>query len=201
MYQDLEEKIQEFKLLSPLPERLFVLHQLIDFIQQKRESKQAAHLNFICTHNSRHSQMAQVWATLLADYYGINLKAYSGGTEATTFHLNALSVFRRLGLEIDKHGEENPHYVLKYSQDHPAIVVFSKVYNHPSNPQGNFAAIMTCAEADVNCPYIPDADQRISLTYADPKEFDGTDHAAEAYRACADQIALELNYVLQNIAQ
>ena len=201
MYQDIEEKIQELKLISPSPDRMFVLNQLIEYIKNKQVNQQEVLLNFICTHNSRRSQMAQVWASLLAQYYGVGLKAYSGGTEATAFHPNALSVFRRLGLEIDKHGEENPHYVLKYSQDQPAIVVFSKLYNHTSNPRENFVAIMTCAEADVNCPFIPEADQRISLTYEDPKEFDGTENAVEAYRFCADQIASEMNYVFQNLAE
>jgi arsenate reductase len=201
MYQDIEEKIQELKLVSPSPERLFVLNQLIDYIRFKQENKQEVQLNFICTHNSRRSQMAQIWANLLAEYYGIKLKAFSGGTETTAFHPNALSVFRRLGLDIEKHGEENPHYVLKYSQDQPAMVAFSKAYYHHSNPTENFAAIMTCAEADYNCPFIPNADQRISLSYQDPKEFDDTNKAIEAYRACADLIASELKYVFENIEQ
>lgn len=198
MYQDIEDKIQGLKLVTPTPERLFVLNQLIKYLKHKQANKQEAQLNFICTHNSRRSQMAQIWATLLAEYYGVKLKAFSGGTEATAFHPNALSVFRRLGLGIEKHGEENPHYVLKYSQDQSACVAFSKVYDHPSNPTANFVAVMTCAEADVNCPFIPNADQRISLPYEDPKQFDKTENAIEAYRACADLIASELKYVFEN---
>ncbi|MEQ8908999.1 MAG: protein-tyrosine-phosphatase [Vicingaceae bacterium] len=199
MYQDIEEKIQDLKLIAPSPERLFALNQLIDYISYKRNNKQEVLLNFICTHNSRRSQMAQIWATLLAEYYGIKLKAFSGGTEATAFHPNALSVFRRLGLGIEKHGDENPHYVLKYSQDQPAVVAFSKIYHHSLNPTENFVAIMTCAEADVNCPFIPNADHRISLSYEDPKQFDETENAIEAYRACADLIASELKYVFENL--
>ena len=39
-------------------------------------------------------------------------------------------------------------------------------HNDPSNLPSGFAAVMTCFEADENCPFIPGAERRIPLWYA-----------------------------------
>ncbi|MEZ4897377.1 MAG: hypothetical protein R2806_11100 [Saprospiraceae bacterium] len=39
---------------------------------------------------------------------------------------------------------------------------------------------MTCSHADENCPFIPAA-QRISLSYEDPKVYDGTYNRKKKY--------------------
>ena len=38
------------------------------------------------------------------------------------------------------------------------IKLFSKLFNKSINHDGPFAAIMTCSDADENCPYIPGAE-------------------------------------------
>ena len=43
-------------------ERKTILQPLIDFVQQKADDKQEININFICTHNSRRSHLAQVCA-------------------------------------------------------------------------------------------------------------------------------------------
>jgi arsenate reductase (thioredoxin) len=40
---------------------------------------------------------------------------------------------------------------------------------------------MVCSSADVNCPFIPNADTRIAITFNDPKEFDGTANEENGY--------------------
>ena len=81
---------------------------------------------------------------------------------------------------------------------HP-IIGFSKTYNHPFNPKGNFAAVMTCSHADENCPFIPGAEERIALTFEDPKEFDGTPLQTTKYLERSMHIATELYYVFSKI--
>src|SRR5688500_11856207 len=68
-------------------ERRETLMQLVRFIRSRIALQQTVLLNFICTHNSRRSHIAQVWAQAAACYYDVaNIKTYSGGTEATAFN-------------------------------------------------------------------------------------------------------------------
>jgi len=63
-------------------ERKMALRPLIDYMQQQLDSQLPIQLNFICTHNSRRSHLAQVWAQVAAAYYTIPaVYSYSGGTE------------------------------------------------------------------------------------------------------------------------
>jgi arsenate reductase len=67
------------------------------------------------------------------------------------------------------------------------------------NPVTNFAVVMTCSDADENCPIIPGAEKRISVMYEDPKLFDHTVLEKEKYRERSLQIAAEMKYVFSNI--
>jgi arsenate reductase len=87
----------------------------------------------------------------------------------------------------------NPTYAVRYS-DHESTSCFSKVYDHPDNPQEKFAAIMTCSDADENCPFIPSVGLRIGTTYEDPKAADGTAEEAATYLERSNQIATETLY-------
>jgi arsenate reductase len=69
------------------------------------------------------------------------------------------------------------------SKDASPLICFSKKYNHKSNPQQDFVAVMTCSDADESCPVITGAEYRTTIKYEDPKLFDGTDQAAAAYEA------------------
>jgi protein-tyrosine phosphatase/arsenate reductase len=69
------------------------------------------------------------------------------------------------------------------------------VYNDAVNPSENFAAIMTCSDAEQNCPFIAGVDLRIGTTYNDPKAYDNTPKQDDAYAERLEQIALECLYV------
>ena len=155
-------------------------------------------LVFVCTHNSRRSQIAQVWAAVAAAYYGIDLRTYSGGTETTAFNPRAVAALRRAGFTIDDAPGENPHYRVTYADRLPALACWSKTYDDPANPVRDFAAIMTCAEADADCPFIPGAALRLSLTYEDPKEADGTEQEAARYDERVRQIGTEVFYAMRS---
>lgn len=199
MYKSIKNKIHGLASIESSPERLILLNQLVEYLQAKIDKDEVAQLNFICTHNSRRSQMAQIWTNLLADFYSIELKTFSGGTVVTAFHPNAVAVFEKMGLKIKKENTNNPHYFLSYSETQKPIEAFSKLYDDDFNPSSNFAAVMTCASADANCPFIPSAEKRIALTYEDPKQFDDSEIAAEAYEACGLRIAQEMNYVFKKL--
>ncbi|MEQ8241188.1 MAG: protein-tyrosine-phosphatase, partial [Cyclobacteriaceae bacterium] len=77
----------------------------------------------------------------------------------------------------------------------------SKLFNDPANGTHEFAAVMTCSHADEKCPFIPGTDQRISVRYDDPKEFDDTPQEAAMYKERSMQIASEMFYTFAQIKQ
>lgn len=176
-----------------------VLHQVIHYVQQKVDSNQPIQLNFICTHNSRRSQLSQIWAKTAAVYYQIPLESFSGGVEVTAFNERAVESCKRLGFEVEvKMAGDNPHYHVSLDGKN-ATILFSKVFDDAINPQSGFAAVMTCSDADENCPFIPGAEARIPLRYEDPKAFDGTSIEGEKYDERSIQIASEMFYIFEKI--
>ena len=137
----------------------------------------------------------------MAYYFNVKqVHCYSGGTEATALYPKVTEVLQQSGFDIVAlSGEVNPIYSIKCGAEVHPIIGFSKTYNHPFNPKGNFAAVMTCSHADENCPFIPGAEERIALTFEDPKEFDGTPLQTSKYQERSMQIATELYYVFSEI--
>lgn len=181
-------------------ERKEQLRDVAEYIRSKKESDETAKLNFICTHNSRRSHLAQIWTATAADYYGIqNIETYSGGTEATAFNPRAVAAIERAGFKVNDPGGENPKYEISLSESTKPMICFSKKFDDPFNPKKNFAAIMTCSDADENCPFVPGAEFRKAITYIDPKEADGTDREDEVYDERCRQIATEMFYMVSKI--
>jgi arsenate reductase len=178
-------------------ERKDVLHVLVEYITRKIVQNQEVNLNFICTHNSRRSQFAQVWAKVAADHTGIPINSYSGGVEVTACNERTVEALRQAGFTVDSSEGENPVYKVEYGGE--PIRLFSKLFDDAENNANTFAAVMTCGHADANCPFIPGMEQRISLTYDDPKEFDGTELEAGMYMERSNQIARELIYVFKQV--
>lgn len=178
-------------------ERKSALTSLIDFIQNKKNNNELINLIFICTHNSRRSHLAQIWAQTAANFYKIpNVYCYSGGTEATALFPVVAETLTKQGFIINKQSNnDNPEYYITYSETQAPIIGFSKLFSDVFNPQNNFAAIMTCTHAEENCPFIPNAAKRISLPFNDPKEFDGTPLQQVKYEERSEQIAIEMLYV------
>ena len=191
--------IKEFNRI-PL-ERKAVVAQLTRFVAEKVEAGQKASLNFICTHNSRRSHLAQLWAQAAAYYYGIpGVECFSGGTEATAFNTRVVEAMRDAGFSILQTKEgTNPIYQVRFSEGGPMVAAFSKRYDDPFNPSKDFAAIMTCSHADENCPLVMGASARIALTYDDPKEFDGTQKEAMMYMERVHQIGREILFAFSEI--
>ncbi|MFT5619082.1 MAG: arsenate reductase [Arenicella sp.] len=187
---------------SELPEnRKAILQEFIDSIQQEKKAGEPVNLNFICTHNSRRSHLAQVWAQTMARFYGLEaVSCYSGGTEATALFPKIAETLENSGFEISKISEEeNPVYAIKFDENRQPVIGFSKKYNHPFNPKSDFIAIMTCSHADENCPLVLGAKQRIPITYQDPKISDGTSEQGKIYAERSRQIAMEMKYVFSKI--
>lgn len=197
----IEDTIKTLDVASISTERKEVLQHLIGFIQGKIENQEDVVLNFICTHNSRRSHLSQVWAKVMADHFGIpQVFTYSGGTEATAMFPKVGETLKEQGFQIIPLSDgKNPVYAIKYAENAHPIIGFSKTYDHAFNPVSNFAAIMTCSQADAGCPFIAGAEKRVPITYDDPKAFDGTPQQAEKYKERSVQIATELFYVFSKV--
>lgn len=201
LFQPIEKTFIVLKTASICNERKLILQPLIDYIQAKVSDNKNVNLNFICTHNSRRSHLSQVWAQAVAHYYDVkNVYSYSGGTEATALFPMAAKTLNQAGFQINMLSEgNNPVYGIKYAENEHPIIGFSKTYDHQFNPQNDFAAIMTCSQADEACPFIPGAEKRIPVKYDDPKTFDNTPLQAEKYQERSNQIATEMLYVFSQI--
>jgi hypothetical protein len=195
-----DDRVAEFSSISE--ERKLLLSKLSNYISEKSKVDEVINLVYICTHNSRRSHFGQVWAHIASRYFDVkNVFTFSGGTEATAFNINAINALKRVGFEISSEDSisSNPRYHLRFDDSEAPIICFSKVYNHAENPSSAFAAIMTCSDAEQNCPFIPGVELRIGTTYDDPKAFDNSPEQDEKYSERCAQIAREILYVFSLI--
>ena len=174
------------------------LTALAGYVAKRTAASERVNLTFICTHNSRRSQLSQVWAAIAAQYHGVPAVAcHSGGTEATACNIRTVRALRRAGLSVVVAAEgANPRYLLQYSEERPPLQLYSKVYSDRPNPQSDFAAIMCCSDADKKCPSVANAAFRVPLHYEDPKSADGTAAEAGRYDERCFEIARDMLFLM-----
>ena len=184
-------------------ERKAKLESAARFIRERLAAGKPAELTFICTHNSRRSHLAQVWAQAAAYYYNVtNVATYSGGTEATACNIRTVRALRRTGMSIvDSTAGTNPVYLAKVAEKQAPLKLFSKVYSGEGNPAQDFAAVLCCDHADANCPVVTGAAVRIPVHYKDPKVSDDTPSESSTYDERARQIAREMFYLMSAVGR
>lgn len=196
LYSRIESQISEFRLQDcyiPEPRRT-ILRSIASAICELRQEDGAVNLLFICTHNSRRSLMAQIWAEAAAVRFGLaDVRSYSGGTEVSAFHPNAVKTVQAAGFPLEKlNNDSNPEYRLHCREQGRSLILFSKLYDHPANPRNGFVALMTCSDADAGCPVIPGAAVRFPLHYDDSKSYDNDPNPLPGYQACFESIGREI---------
>jgi len=156
-------------------------------------------LNFICTHNSRRSQISQAWAMACSVWYGLKgISCVSGGTEVTAFNRRAVRALSDQGFDLKlKVNTANPGYEL-WMGDQIIVEMYSKTYQQATLEP--FIAIMTCSHADENCPLVVGAIARYSLPFIDPGHSDGAPNEAAVYLETANQIGREMLYLFSSIS-
>jgi hypothetical protein len=199
LQQYVAARIGEFGEISA--QRRQQLEKIATYVRGAVKLNPPARLTFICTHNSRRSQLCQIWAATAAAYYGVpQVEEFSGGTQVTAFNSRAVAALIRAGFTIEgAKGSQNPRHRVRYRADGPTLDCFSKAYSDSPNPKANFCAVMTCAVADKQCPIVEGASLRISLPFDDPKDFDGTPQEAQKYDERCRQIARELLYLFSEV--
>lgn len=202
MFKNLKESIEVISIMPVSEERKEILQPLAEFIQKKADAGERINLNLICTHNSRRSHLSQIWAQVMAEHFNIkNVYCYSGGTEATAMFPKIAETLHSQGMEIQKLSEtENPVYAVKYSENAHPVICFSKKYDDAFNPVSGFAAVMTCSNADVGCPFIAGAEKRVAVKFEDPKASDGTHEMDRVYFERSLEIAAEMYFVMNLVS-
>jgi len=206
MSDDFSRKVQT--LISQIDQigqdRKAILEALANKIADQLQEHGFSKIIFVCTHNSRRSQLAQIWfwqAIRIFDLAAIS--SYSGGTEVAAFNHRMVEALRRFGFEIvaqDK--SSNPRYALcAPDAKDKGLVLFSKTYSDDFNPQKDFIAVMVCGQADEGCPFVPGAYGRVSLPYDDPKAADDTKHESITYDAKVAEIGREMLYLAKALKQ
>ena len=75
-------------------DRKELLLKLANEISEYAKNRGEVNLNFICTHNSRRSQLAELWFRVITlAMKKSKIKTFSGGTEATAFNYRQNSLF------------------------------------------------------------------------------------------------------------
>jgi arsenate reductase (thioredoxin) len=199
MYKSITDIIESLNTQQIHVERLFLLNPLKAFVQNELETKGHVSLVFICTHNSRRSHLSQVWAQLMANHFKRHgFASYSAGTEATAVFSQTIETLMGHGCASSKLSDgNNPIWALRFDEQAPPLICFSKALDHPFNPVGNFGAIMTCDSADVACPVVPGAIARFPIRYNDPKSSDGTEGMVQTYHERSLEIAREMKYIFE----
>lgn len=166
---------------------------LARYVRTAEREKAPVALNFICTHNSRRSQLAQIWTTVAAAWSGNDyVRAFSGGTEVTALHPNVIRALIDLGFRVEPDEDDPAKTMVYFSDTYPPVVCWSKLYDDPANTAADFVAVMVCGHADAHCPVIPGAGRRIALRYEDPKVSDGTGKESAVYQRTAREIGAEV---------
>lgn len=200
MYPLLKNTVNELKnSFTEIPsERKILLDDIAEKLGNWLKNRNEAPLIYICTHNSRRSQMAQIWMWLALKEAGLtHISVWSGGTEATAFHPNAQKAMSSAGFLIHDIGGQKVT-VLSSDHDDP-LVCDSALFTDFTKKLPEFAAIMTCDDADHNCPFVPGASLRISQTYTDPKWSDNSDETEKVYFTTSLMIGREQFYITQQL--
>ena len=130
-------------------ERKIILLKVAEKVAKEYTNSKVVNLNFICTHNSRRSQLGQVWAFYAAHHFKLNIHAFSGGTEVTAFYRGTVKTLQSVGFDfkVVDFSHQNPKYLISFNGSTDAILGFSKRFDNEAN-KGPFIAITTCNNAD-----------------------------------------------------
>ena len=196
----IKDFISNLNLNSIPADKINAIEALTKTLKKNIDLNIKSKLNFICTHNSRRSQLCQVWSDTISSYYGFtNILSYSGGTETTEVNKNIIDTLIETGFSIKKNKDfTNPVYFVNNGLK-KNIKLFSKPYTDNFNPSEKFIAVINCSSADKSCTYVEGASERISLPFNDPGEYDRTRLKYEKYRISNIEIASSIKYLYLNI--
>jgi len=178
-------------------ERLKIIDKIGKSINRNIMNDSFPNILFVCSHNSRRSQFAEIWAHTINYIFNNKIKIMSAGTFKTAVHYQVINVIKDAGFKIRK--KENNYY-LNFSNHCKDIKIYSKKIND-INKNNSSIIINTCSNADIICSVVPNTLERFLLSYEDPKISDNTKFEKRKYYETCKNIALEIFYLFSNIKQ
>ncbi len=166
----------------------------------------------VCTGNSRRSLLGALMGRAAAAYYGLpRAPFFSGGTAPSAVNVRTIRALQAIGFECAPIGAEaprgepdlpNPKYRIRWGGAGTGLetVEFSKLHGDPTNPQGGFAALMVCDEANAGCPVVAGAALRLPMPFADPKAADDSPDEAAHYGQARDALGRLMMAILGEAA-
>ena len=177
-------------------DRRLSLERLATLIAGRRAASRNTKVVFVCTHNSRRSQLAQVWTTAAAHHFAIaGIDALSAGTRETEVDRRAIETLERAGFTWTQSSGHNPIYTVRIGSTDQTLPLFSKTLSDLFEATTDFIAVITCSNADLACPVIEGATDRLFLSYNDPRTADGSPYETDIYDECCRSISREMLYV------
>lgn len=140
--------------------------------QQHEGAPPSARILFLCTHNSARSQMAEGIAQAL----GLGrIAAFSAGSEPSMVHPDAVSVLKRLDIDISQ-----------------------QVSKHMDQFSGqSFDYIITvCDRVRETCPIFPDDPERIHWSFPDPAAIDDPDERHRQFQTIARELVMRMRHLI-----
>lgn len=204
---------QSFDAISD--ERKQLLKMCASSIAEQLRSKQSSDVIVICTHNSRRSQLAELWISMASQHFGIaGINSFSGGSEATAFNHRMVNALLRMGIQFQLlEAGENPVYAVDIDQSDSQKMIshsqknqkqkqyFSKQYSHQYNPQSGFIAVLVCHSADTACPTVIGAAHRYFIPFVDPKHADDSADEAAVYDDKVLEVGREMIYMIKMVKE
>lgn len=182
-------------------QRTKTLLSIAQFIKSELEKSKAVNLNFICSQNSRRSQLAQVWCSYAIEYYNLKgIQSFSGGTNVSSFYRNTVKTLQQVGFkfQIIEFSHQNPHYLISCKDCVQPVIGFSKLYDNEYNKKP-FTAITLCENTEIDCPIISGAVKRFYVPFISPKIYDSTLYQAEKYLELNKNIAGEIHFIFNHL--
>ncbi len=196
LLNNINSLVKEFSNISKdRKEQLIILAEKIKLF---KEANDTLNLVFVCTHNSRRSQLAEIWLSAACEFNNISyIKTHSAGTEVSNFNIRMVKALSRFGFELTiKEDKSNTVYEwhkpdFLNAKDNSKLF-YSKTIDHPSLQLDKLICIMVCSHADENCPVITQSILRYPLRYEDPKKYDDTEKESFAYDSKVMEIGREM---------
>lgn len=180
--------------------RKILLHN--SAIESVRILKEEGKINivYLCTHNSRRSQLAQIWSSFLVQIFKLEkIYVHSAGSEKTTLSDFVILSMGKFGFSFKEiNDDEKSAFNVFFNQDR-ICECYSKDLQDDSIPCESIYSIHTCAEAEQSCPFLKGSIGNFSLNYPDPKQYDSAENPTIHYQETALQIGTECFYFFNAI--
>lgn len=130
----------------------------------------------LCTHNSARSQIGEAWLRELSRRAGIEVEAWSAGTEKTQVKPDAITVMGEVGIDLSSQ--------------------WSKTIEELPESNAFDAVITVCDSANQTCPMFPGKTRRYHVSIPDP-----SGQGLEKWRVCRAQVGSLMERLVKSLQE